>query len=580
MRLEAIRQQVARLLKPPVFEDDEETTRIARLTYIIALFMLAVVVTIGGYFRLVFPADQGLERVLFETALPGLVAVLTLVLLRARRVQLANWVFLGAMSALFFYLSATYGGVAGPEFPRIVLLPVFAGLFLGGRAAFITAGICVLASLGLLYGEQQGWLPLFDVVEVAGDYTQRDFWIYRSTEFLLAALALYLTDHSIRQSLAQARENAAALSAANLELEVSQAALQLRTADLERRSAYLEASTEVGRAVASILDTDTLLTQVDEIIRVAFDLYFVGLFLGDATDPHVTLRTGTGASGQALVARKFSLPINEASSVGWSMLHGRAHTCQEDDPQMGCLFISELPDARSEVALPLRSRGQTLGVLLGMSRRPDAFTSDLVAVLQPMADQVAQAIDNARLFAETQAALEAERRAYGQVEQEAWAQLLRTGDVVGVRYAGKHVAPIGDLWTPEMQAAVQQGERVVVGTPVLDEARHAFAVPIKVRGQTIGVVNARRKAEGGMWSEEEMALLDTLVEQLSVALESARLYEDTQRRAAQEQLVGEVASRMRESLDVEKVLQTTVQELGRAVGASEVNIRLVSQEDL
>jgi len=103
-----------------------------------------------------------------------------------------------------------------------------------------------------------------------------------------------------------------------------------------------------------------------------------------------------------------------------------------------------------------------------------------------------------------------------------------------------------------------------------------LAVPLKVRDQVLGVVNLRKTAPDKTWTEEENALIETLTEQLAVALESARLYQDTQRRAAQERLVGEVTGRIRESLDMETVLKTAAQELRRVLGVPELNIRLAA----
>ena len=117
-----------------------------------------------------------------------------------------------------------------------------------------------------------------------------------------------------------------------------------------------------------------------------------------------------------------------------------------------------------------------------------------------------------------------------------------------------------------------------MGAPVLaKDDQGAVALPIKVRDQVIGVIDAR-KPERGDWTKEQIALLETLTEQLGVALESARLYQDTRRRAAQERLIGEVTARMRESLDIDQVLQTAAHQVGQALGAHEVNIRLTIAE--
>ena len=144
----------------------------------------------------------------------------------------------------------------------------------------------------------------------------------------------------------------------------------------------------------------------------------------------------------------------------------------------------------------------------------------------------------------------------------------RTSPVAG---STEGVVPAGEVWLPQMEIAFETGEIAQGG----DDGR-ALAIPIKVRGQVIGVLDASKSTSSEAWSEEEIGLLRTLTEQLGTALEGARLYQDTQRRATRERLVGEVTARMRESLDVERVLQAAVREFGKSLGADEVKIRLTA----
>jgi GAF domain-containing protein len=105
-----------------------------------------------------------------------------------------------------------------------------------------------------------------------------------------------------------------------------------------------------------------------------------------------------------------------------------------------------------------------------------------------------------------------------------------------------------------------------------------LAVPLKVRDQVIGVVNLRRTSPDKVWTEEENVLVQSLADQLGVALESARLYQDTQKRAAREQMIGEATGRIRESLDIETVLRTTASEIRQALDLDTLVIRLATPE--
>ena len=343
-----------------------------------------------------------------------------------------------------------------------------------------------------------------------------------------------------------------------------------RTAELERRSTYLEASAEVGRAATSILETGELIRRLVDLIRERFGLYYVGLFEGDAKSDWAVLKAGTGAAGQAMLARGHRLHIGGDSMIGWCIVNAQARVAAEASADVVRKATPELPDTRSEAALPLRSRGKVIGVLTVQSDQPGAFDATALSVLQSMADQAAVAIDNAHLFAENQAALEVAHRAFGEISRQAWAQFMRSQSV-GYLHTAQGTRRAQDQWQPDMAQAARTGQLVQAhGSTV--------AAPIQIRDQVLGALRLRKQDNAPAWTPEELALLQSLTEQLSVALESARLYQDTQHRAAREQLAAQITARMRESLDVDRVLQIAAREFGETLGASEVKIRLTADD--
>jgi hypothetical protein len=100
-----------------------------------------------------------------------------------------------------------------------------------------------------------------------------------------------------------------------------------------------------------------------------------------------------------------------------------------------------------------------------------------------------------------------------------------------------------------------------------------------VHGQTIGVLYIRKAADNPQWRAEEVELIQSVVEQLGLTLESARLYQDAQRRAIHEQLISEITTRMHETLDVDTLLQTAVQEIGAALELHDVTIELQMEQE-
>jgi GAF domain-containing protein/HAMP domain-containing protein len=344
-----------------------------------------------------------------------------------------------------------------------------------------------------------------------------------------------------------------------------------RTQDLEKRSAYLEASSDVARAASSILDVDTLIQQTVNLIKERFDLYYAGLFLVDEASEAAVLVVGTGDAGRKMLARGHRLKIGEGM-IGWSVANAEARIALDVGKDAVRFDNPDLPDTRSEVAIPLRSRGRVLGALSAQSTEEAAFDPDTITVLQTMADQVAIALDNARLFTATQEALEAERRAYGQFSREAWKELLRPRTDWGYRFAQQRVAPVDGPWRPEMLLAGSTGDIAWAD----GDGGSTLAIPLKVRDQVVGALGFR-KGEGDAWTDEEAELLESFVTQLEVALESARLHQETQQRALQEQLTSEITARMRETLDVDTVLRTAIREMGTALGIPRVEVRMAAR---
>lgn len=342
-----------------------------------------------------------------------------------------------------------------------------------------------------------------------------------------------------------------------------------RTDELERRSAFLEAGTEVGRAASSILDPEALVREAVELIRERFGLYYVGLFLLDETGDWAVLQAGTGEAGRTMLSRKHRIRIGQGM-VGWVVANAQWRVSSEVGQDALRLATPELPHTLSEAALPLRSRGQVIGALTVQDTHPNTFDEETMIVLQTMADQIAVALDNAHLFVESQEALQSERRAYGEISREAWAQMIPTGMALGYRCDQRGVSRTENSLPSEVKQSVREGQVVRVD----EGGRPAVAVPISVRDQVIGVLNFRKAGRGETWIDAEISLLQGLAEQLGQALESARLYQDVQRRAARDRMFSEATTRMRETLDMDAILQTAIREIGESLGLAEVEVRM------
>jgi GAF domain-containing protein len=349
--------------------------------------------------------------------------------------------------------------------------------------------------------------------------------------------------------------------------------VEQRTADLARRNTQLATAAQVVRDAVEIQDIQRLLDETVRLISDRFGFYHTGIFMLDEAGEYVVLRAASSEGGRRMLARGHRLRFGQVGIVGYVAERGEPRIALDVGEDTMFFVNPDLPETRSEIALPLQARGEMIGALDVQSDEPQAFGEEEVAVLQTLADQVAIAISNARLFEKAQESLEAERRAYGELSREAWRELLRARAGLSQRYDPHNILPADGRWREEMKQAVRQKETVTgTGTSTM-----ALAAPITVRGQVIGVLDAHKPEYGGEWTAEEMVLLETLVDQLGVALDSARLYEEAQHRALQEQVLGEISTRMRETLDMDSVLRTAAQEVRQVLELPEVVIRLVDR---
>jgi GAF domain-containing protein len=348
--------------------------------------------------------------------------------------------------------------------------------------------------------------------------------------------------------------------------------VQDRTQALERRARFLEAAAEVGRAATSIYSLDELLPQITEFISELFGFYHVGIFTVDDIGEYALLRAANSEGGKKMLARSHRLKVGAEGIVGYVTKTGEARVALDVGEDAVHFNTPELPRTRSEMALPLFAGGRLFGALDVQSTEANAFTEEDVAALRVLANQVSMSINNAELFGQLQRSLESERRAYGEVTRSSWQEMLRIRKDWGFRFEGRQIVPSRGTWSPEMLEAAQSGKVV----QSQQDGKTVLAAPLMVSNQNVGAI---RFAKEGSMSTEEINLLQNLSTQISLALETARLYQETQKRAAQEQLTTEISTQIRRTLDIDTVLQTAVREFGEVLGAEEVIIRLGDQDN-
>ncbi len=348
--------------------------------------------------------------------------------------------------------------------------------------------------------------------------------------------------------------------------------------ETQRRAAQLQTATQVAQITSSILTLEALLDQAVNLVREHFGYYYVGLFLVEETGSWAVLRAGTGDAGRVMLERGHRLAVGGNSMIGRCVAQNQAQIALDVGEERVRFDNPLLPDTHSEIALPLRSRGRAIGAITIQATEQAAFSEEDLNILQTMADQLGNAIENVRLLDEREQTVRALEAAQGTYTQESWRAYLETmGRAQGYRYR-LGLEPLSELY-PEAQVALAEHQPIVtVSAPSTADgaeetpAQGALAVPVRLREQIIGALNVRFEDEHV--PPEMISLVEQVAEQLALSLENARLYEDTRQRAAQERLVGEVMAQVRETLDLERMVRTAVEELRGRLGLERLVVRL------
>ncbi len=309
--------------------------------------------------------------------------------------------------------------------------------------------------------------------------------------------------------------------------------------NVEERTQQLRKINEIGRFVAAILDPDELLHSALRLIETRFGFYYTAFFLVDITGQWAELKSAIGEAGRVLRENKHRVDVNGNSTVA------RAIQSREGKILLGSQVQSDnplLPYTRSQIVLPLIVGDTILGALEIHTTQENAFLPADLNTFQNMANEIAIAMENARLFQEAQQSLAEMRATQRQYLQGAWQTMTEEQDLT---YA------LGD------------NDPSLVG--------NELEVPLALRDQVIGQLQLIGAEE---WNPEQKSLVEAIVTQAVLALENARLVEESQFIASQEKLANEIISKVWASPSMEGILQTAVRELGRSLEAAEVEIEI------
>ncbi len=340
---------------------------------------------------------------------------------------------------------------------------------------------------------------------------------------------------------------------------------------LRYRTRQLQTVADVARSIVSAQALESLLNQVTTLISERFGFYHVGVFLLDEKGEYAVLRAANSEGGKRMLARQHKLPVGKVGIVGYVTATGQPRIATDVGEDAVHFKNPDLPETRSEIALPLIANNRVIGALDVQSTQPNAFTPEDIELFSTLADQIAIAIVNNQLLDETMRALDEARRVNRRYLQQEWEKEVRSRRHRAYIYTAQGLFAQPPLSQPEIEAAIRRGEVTVV--PAEEGQAAVLTVPIQLRDEILGVIRVQDVgAPERDWTEEEIEALKAIAAQVALALENARLLETTLRRAERERKALEITGRIRAATDPQTMLDIAMEELQRALGASHVQI--------
>lgn len=561
--------KIKHLFQFPYFTDPDKT-RTARilqifLWVIIALMGIHLLLELVGVFE-PKPSDFIIEA--------GMILLL-LGLLAANRLgytQIAGFIFVLLLWTAFTLFSFTNRGLRGTAVIAYLAILTTTSLLLGWRVVVGFTLLCIMAVMGMAYAEETGLIsPTLDA----------PYSVAIEINFILvwSAIALVIATTGLRHALQRARQSEQSLLERNKELEDIRVSLEeqvmVRTRGLQQVAILTE-------QLNAILNFEQLLLELVEGVQEKFGYYYVQVYLLDDNRQNLVMAAGSGEVGQQLKDQKHHLVLNAPTGlVARAARENRIVRVDNVTQSVDWLVNPLLSRTQAELAVPIVLEERVVGVLDVQVDRVAGLDETDASVLRTLANQVAVAIRNARLFEQTQVALTEARLAQERYVTQAWH--ASGSQVYTAKTQRAEAAELTEAIRAELSKTAQQQaqpgliEGVMVDSP--EEIYTAIVAPIKLQNQVIGGMYFHQAGDSlqANWSEQELALVQAIADQVAQTAENLRLFEETREQAGREQAIREVTDKLRAAPSLERLLETAARELGQRLEAPqtvlEVGIR-------
>jgi len=258
--------------------------------------------------------------------------------------------------------------------------------------------------------------------------------------------------------------------------------------------------------------------------------------------------------------------------VGFVIGTGKARVALDTGADAVFFNNPDLPDTRSEIALPLRVGEEIIGALDVQSTEPNAFSQEDINILSTLADQVSVAIQNAQQFEETRRALSESEALSRQFIQTGWQNFTKVQKLTGIHHTG---AKSSLLYTKKGNGS---GEGALSTGQLKARERGSYlSLPLKLRGEVIGSVDVR-SPDNGQWDQDELDIVTAIIERAALSMENARLLTESQKLAAKERTIGSISAKINAQGDIDNLLKTAAQELSQVLPGMSIAVQFKKEE--
>jgi GAF domain-containing protein len=282
-----------------------------------------------------------------------------------------------------------------------------------------------------------------------------------------------------------------------------------RARDLEQRAFQMQIAAQIAQDTAAARDLEELLDRTVNMIRERFSFYYVGIFLIDDNNEYSVLRAATGEAGKAQLQRGYRLKVGDVGIVTYVASTGDMRIVNDVDFDFVYRREALLPLTRSEAAMPLRIETNVIGVLDVQSTQVNAFSEGDVASLQILADQIAVAIQNARLVGELDSRLKEINLLYQRYTSDSWSRQISGERTLGYQYDMSQVVSI-QQHLPLDQLTKGGAQSIMLPGGEDSGKKSALVAPLKMYDQVIGAIGVESDEPEHQWTPEESALLEAV----------------------------------------------------------------------